>query len=124
MGAGLPNLVSMTRTPDIPDYLVGHMGGEFWNDYETHEKHSAMYRIANVKTPMQVIHGANVLRVPFTQGQEFFGALQRRGVPTEMVVYPRTGHGPSEPRFVMDVSLRILTWFDRHLGRKPATTDR
>src|SRR5690606_35203096 len=30
MGAGLPNLVSMTTTTDIPDYLVGHMGGEIW----------------------------------------------------------------------------------------------
>jgi dipeptidyl aminopeptidase/acylaminoacyl peptidase len=124
MGAGLPNLISMTTTTDIPDYLVSHMGGEFWNDYATYEKHSAIYRIANVKTPTQVIHGANDLRVPFTQGQEFYVALQRRGVPTEMVVYPRTGHGPSEPKFVMDVSLRILTWFDKHLGRRPTTTDR
>jgi dipeptidyl aminopeptidase/acylaminoacyl peptidase len=38
MGAGLPNLVSMTTTTDIPDYLVAHMGGEFWDDYEKYEK--------------------------------------------------------------------------------------
>ena len=116
MGAGLPNLISMTTTTDIQDYLVGHMGVEFWEDYERYERHSAMYHIANVVTPTQVIHGAQDLRVPFTQGQEFYRALDRRGVPTEMVVYPRTGHGPSEPKFVMDVSERILTWFRTHLG--------
>ena len=123
MGAGLPNLISMVSTTDIPDYLVAHFGGEFWDDYETYEKHSAMYRIANVTIPTQVIHGENDLRVPFTQGQEFYTALRRRGVPTEMVVYPRTPHGPREPKLLMDVSHRILKWFERFLDRGRPTTD-
>ncbi|MFC1660277.1 prolyl oligopeptidase family serine peptidase [Gemmatimonadota bacterium] len=119
MGAGLPNLVSMTTTTDIQDYLVAHLGGaEFWEDFEEYERHSAIYRIANVTTPTQVIHGAQDLRVPFTQGQEFYRALVRRGVPAEMVVYPRTPHGPQEPKFLMDVSERILTWFEQHLARE------
>lgn len=117
MGAGLPNLVSMTTTTDIPNYLVAHMGGEFWDDYETYEKHSAIYRIDKVQTPTQVIHGANDLRVPFTQGQEFYVALKRKGVSTEMVVYPRTPHGPREPKFLMDVSTRVLTWLDKFIER-------
>ncbi len=121
MGAGLPNLVSMTTTTDIQDYLVGHMGVEFWEDYERYERHSAIYHIANVTTPTQVIHGANDLRVPFTQGQEFYRALDRLGVPTEMIVYPRTPHGPREPKFVMDVSERILTWFEKHLRKDTVT---
>ena len=123
MGAGLPNLLSMTTTTDLGDYLVGHMGAEFWDDYATYEKHSAMYRIRNVTTPTQVIHGAQDLRVPFTQGQEFYTALDRRGVPTEMIVYPRTPHGPTEPKFVMDVTPRILSWFDRNLRNRKVTTD-
>jgi len=117
MGAGLPNLVSMVTTTDIPDYLVAHAGGkEVWEEYEEYEKHSAIYQIKNVKTPTQVIHGANDLRVPFTQGQEFYNALKRKGVDTEMVVYPRTPHGPQEPKFLMDVSPRIMTWFDKYLN--------
>jgi dipeptidyl aminopeptidase/acylaminoacyl peptidase len=115
MGAGLPNLVSMTTTTDIQDYLVAHMGAEFWDDYEVYERHSAMYRIANVTTPTQVIHGAEDLRVPFTQGQEFYRALGRRGIPTEMVILPRTPHGPTEPKLLMEVSERILRWFEFHL---------
>lgn len=121
MGAGLPNLVSMVHTTDIPNYLVAHMGGELWEDYEIYEKHSAMYHIKNVTTPTQVIHGAEDLRVPFTQGQEFYVALKRLGVPTEMIVYPRTPHGPREPKFLMDVSPRILAWFEKHLKRGAET---
>ena len=121
MGAGLPNLISMTSTTDISNYLVAHMGDEFWNDYKTYEKHSAIYRIKNVVTPTQILHGENDLRVPFTQGQDFYGALKRKGVSTEMVVYPRTPHGPREPKLLMDVSPRILTWLDKYINR---STDR
>ena len=123
MGAGLPNLVSMVTTTDIGDYLVGHMGGEYFDDYETYEKHSAIYHIKNVTTPTQVIHGALDLRVPFTQGQEFYTSLLRMGVDTEFVVYPRTPHGPREPKFLMDVSERILVWFNRYLRGPRPTAD-
>ena len=118
MGAGLPNLISMVTTTDISDYLVAHMGSEYWKDYATYEKHSAVYHIANVKTPTQVFHGQNDVRVPFTQGQEFYVSLKRLGVPTEMIVYPRTPHGPREPKFVKDVTPRILRWFDKYLRKK------
>ena len=124
MGAGLPNLVSMATTTDIGDYLVGHLGGEYFDDYETYEKHSAIYHIKNVTTPTQVIHGALDLRVPFTQGQEFYNSLVRLGVDTEMVVYPRTPHGPREPKFLMDVSERILVWFNKYLrGPRPTAEE-
>ena len=124
MGAGLPNLVSMVTTTDIGDYLVGHLGDEYFNDYETYEKHSAIYQIKNVTTPTQVIHGALDLRVPFTQGQEFYNSLMRLGVDTEMIVYPRTPHGPREPKFLMDVSERIVTWFEKYLRGPRPTADR
>lgn len=123
MGAGLPNLISMVSTTDIGDYLAGHMGGEYFDDYETYEKHSAVYHIKNVTTPTQVIHGAQDLRVPFTQGQEFYNSLTRLGVETEMIVYPRTPHGPREPKFLMDVSERIMTWFEKHLRKEPPKAD-
>ena len=117
MGAGLSNLISMVGTTDIPDYLVGHMGGEFWERYETYERHSAIYEIENVTTPTQVLHGVHDDRVPLGQGQEFYRALKRMDVPTELALYPRTPHGPQEPKLLMDVTPRIIAWFDRHLGR-------
>jgi dipeptidyl aminopeptidase/acylaminoacyl peptidase len=114
MGAGLPNLVSMVHTTDIPDYLVAHQGGkELWEDFESYMRHSAMFKLDKIVTPTQILHGEKDLRVPFGQGQEFYVALQRKGVPTEMAVYPRTPHGPREPKLLMDVTPRILAWFER-----------
>lgn len=118
MGAGLSNLVSMVGTTDIPYYLMAHLGGDYRNgNMETYERHSAVYRMDNVTTPTQIIHGQNDDRVPLSQGQEFYWALKEKGIDTEMVVYPRTPHGPREPKFIADVSNRIIKWFDNHLGR-------
>jgi dipeptidyl aminopeptidase/acylaminoacyl peptidase len=118
MGAGLSNLVSMVGTTDIPDYLLAHMGGPYWDgNMKTYERHSAIYHMDNVTTPTQIIHGTSDLRVPPGQGQEFYWALQETGVDSEMILYPRTGHGPTEPKFIADVSNQILRWFDKHLGR-------
>jgi dipeptidyl aminopeptidase/acylaminoacyl peptidase len=114
MGAGLPNLVSMVHTTDIPDYLVAHLGGsELWQDFEAYWRHSPMSRLDRIVTPTQVVHGQQDLRVPYGQGVELYVALDRKGVPTELVSYPRTPHGPREPKFLMDVSERILAWFER-----------
>ena len=45
---------------------------------------------------------------------QVYRALDRLGVDTEMIVYPRTPHGPREPKFLMDVSERILVWFEKY----------
>ena len=119
MGAGLSNLVSMVGTTDIPGYLMAHMGGPYWGgNMESYERHSAVYFMDDVVTPVQIIHGSNDLRVPLGQGQEFYWALQEKGIDSEMILYPRTGHGPTEPKFIADVSNQILRWFDHHLDRK------
>ncbi|MCG6956001.1 MAG: S9 family peptidase [Gemmatimonadetes bacterium] len=119
MGAGLPDLVPMSMTTDIQDYLVAHMGGkEPWEDFKDYHAHSAMYSITNAKTPLQILHGEEDFRVPTEQGFEFYRALKRLGVPTQMVVFPRTPHGPREPKLLMDVTPHILDWFDQWLGRK------
>lgn len=118
MGAGLSNLVSMVGTTDIPGYLLGHMGGPYWNgNMDTYERHSAVYFMDNVTTPTQIIHGSGDLRVPLAQGQEFYWALQEKGVDTEMILLPRTGHGPTEPKLIAEVSTQILKWFDKYIER-------
>lgn len=118
MGAGLSNLVSMVGTTDIPGYLMAHLGGPYWDgNMETYERHSAVYHMDNVVTPTQIIHGANDLRVPLGQAQEFYWALQELGVDSEMILLPRTGHGPTEPKLIAEVSNRILEWFDKYIER-------
>jgi dipeptidyl aminopeptidase/acylaminoacyl peptidase len=117
MGAGVSNLISMTGTTDIPRWQAGQMGGGFWDRQETYEANSPIYHVKSASTPTQILHSAEDDRVPPSQGREFYRALDRRGVPIEMVLYPRSGHVPHEPKLQMDVTPRIIDWFDEHLGR-------
>lgn len=117
VGAGVTNLMSFTGTADIPSFLPSYFGGEFWDRMDTYMKHSAVFHIKGVSTPTQVIHGLSDVRVPPSQGYEFYNALKRQGCPTEMIVYPRTPHGPLEPKFIQDIGERMIAWFNKHLGR-------
>jgi dipeptidyl aminopeptidase/acylaminoacyl peptidase len=60
-------------------------------------------------------HGQDDIRVPLSQGRELYNALKRQGVPVEMVIYPRQGHGISEPRLRLDVRRRAVAWLEHWL---------
>ncbi|MEF8817872.1 MAG: S9 family peptidase [Salinibacter sp.] len=117
MYAGMSNLISMVGTTDLPDAIFADMGGELWGRYDTYERHSPIYHVKNASTPTLIYHGAEDQRVPPSQGREFYRALKRQGVPTQLVLYPRQRHGFSEPKQSMDAMHRNLDWFDEHLGR-------
>src|SRR3546814_3183496 len=44
------------------------------------------------KTPMLVITGEKDFRIPYSQGLAAFTALQRRGVPSQLLVFPDENH--------------------------------
>lgn len=52
------------------------------------------------------------------QGYQLHRALQRLGVKTQMVTYPRQPHGFIEPKFIQNVGERVIDWFNSNLGRK------
>ena len=114
VGAGVTNLWSFTGTSDIPGFLPDYFGGEPWEQFQAFAKHSPITFIKNVKTPTLVLHGEADIRVPTSQGYEFYHALKTLGVTTKMVVYPRTQHGPREPKFVLDIAQRNIDWVEKY----------
>lgn len=117
IGAGISNLISWLGTTDVPDWQAANFNGPFWENMATYQENSAIYHVEDANTPTQVLHGARDERVPPSQGREFYRTLKRRGVPTEMVLYPRSPHAPREPKQQMDITPRMIRWFDQHLGR-------
>ncbi|HLX43417.1 MAG TPA: S9 family peptidase [Bryobacteraceae bacterium] len=115
-GAGLSNLISMWGTNDIPTVLDDYFDGTWFEQPDRYIKMSPLAHIANATTPELVLHGEADIRVPTSQGYEMYRALKRKGVATEMVVYPRTPHGPQEPKFVLDIMNRHMDWVAKYLG--------
>jgi dipeptidyl aminopeptidase/acylaminoacyl peptidase len=65
-----------------------------------------------------VIHSENDHRCPIEQGEQWFMALLRNGVPTEMLRFPGEGHELSRSGGVAHRKERfeaILDWHARHL---------
>jgi len=118
-GAAVTNLWSFTGTADIPTFIPDYFDGEPWQSFDKYAKHSPMRHVDRVTTPTLILHGEADLRVPISQSYELFTALKRRGVETEMVVYPRQPHGPTEPKFVLDVMQRHLELAKKYLGEAP-----
>ena len=64
-------------------------------------------------------------RVPPGQSMEMFRALKERGRTTELVLYPRAGHGFSEYYHLKDRLTRIRDWAVNHtLGSSWPTATR
>ncbi len=114
VGAGVSNLWSQTGTSDIRSNKISAFGAP-WDDLEIYLKHSPLRYVKAAATPTLILHGENDARVPISQGYELYYALKRLGVPTQMVVYPRTPHGPREPKFVMDIMRRHLAWMEKYV---------
>lgn len=115
IGAGITNHVSMYGTQDIPSVYEDYFGGPPWQFRDVYRKSSPIEYIDRVTTPTLLLHGERDDRVPVTQAYEFHRALQRRGIETKMIVYPRTPHGPNEPKFLQHIAEQHLEWALRFL---------
>ncbi|HMT08089.1 MAG TPA: S9 family peptidase [Pyrinomonadaceae bacterium] len=114
-GAPVTNLMSFNGTADIPAFVPDYFGGQSWEIPEVYAKHSAMFNIKGVTTPTLIQHGEADIRVPISQGYEFYNALKLQGVPTRMIVMPRQPHSPNEPRMHLITMQSNLDWFDKYL---------
>jgi len=98
--AGVYDKVSMYATEEL--WFEEHdMQGTPWTAAENYKKWAPSTYAAELgkyKTPTLVITGERDYRVPYTQSLEFFSALQRQGVPSELLVFPDEGHWILKPQ--------------------------
>jgi dipeptidyl aminopeptidase/acylaminoacyl peptidase len=119
-GAPVTNLMSFNGTADIPAFIPDYFGGQFWENPEIYAKHSPMFNVKGVSTPTLIQHGDADIRVPISQGYEFYNALKAQGVPVRMIVLPRQPHGPNEPKMQLAAMQANLDWFEKYLGNSSA----
>jgi dipeptidyl aminopeptidase/acylaminoacyl peptidase len=115
--ASVSNLISFYGTSLYQDLIHAEFGGFPWDDYETLWRWSPLRYVNAVQTPVLFIHGEQDYDVPLAQAEEMYQSLRRRGINTELVIYPREGHGLREPRHRADALERTVSWFDRFLRR-------
>ena len=116
VGAAITNWISFTGTSEI-EHENSLVHWNLW-PYEHHElawERSPMANTQGSTTATLVVHGQQDTRVPPGQGKELYRALRHAGTTTELVLYPREGHGLGERAHQIDFANRFLDWFDEHV---------
>jgi dipeptidyl aminopeptidase/acylaminoacyl peptidase len=85
-----------------------------WDDQQTYWEHSPISLVGHVTTPTMVVVGQLDLRTPYTEGEQFYQALQLRGIPTELYEEPGAYHGFIRPSQFAQEQTAIIAWFDRY----------
>jgi dipeptidyl aminopeptidase/acylaminoacyl peptidase len=113
---GISNLLSFNYMSYYHDYLAVEFGAypHQGNLMDFLWERSALKHVANVKTPVMLIHGENDNNVPIAESEQFYIALKDVGVETIMVRYPREGHGLRETGHLIDLMDRSITWYKKY----------
>ena len=87
-----------------------------WEDPMGYWQRSPLSLVGNVKTPTLVVVGSEDYRTPDSEAEQYYTALQLRGVPTAFVKVPGASHGgiASRPSQSAAKASAILAWFDRY----------
>jgi len=112
VSAGAVDYASFWAQSDIHQYRQYDWGGLPWQARESYQRQSPITYIDRAKTPTLVLVGRNDPRVPYPQSQQLYEALRVKGVPTQLVSYPREGHSIRETRHRADWLMRQRAWFD------------
>jgi dipeptidyl aminopeptidase/acylaminoacyl peptidase len=72
--------------------------------------------VGYVTTPTLVVVGGEDYRTPVSDSEQYYEALQLRGVPTALVKVPGASHGglAARPSQSAAKASAILAWFDRY----------
>ena len=91
-----------------------------WENRDLWEELSPFNDVDQVETPTLVMGGEKDWNVPIQNSEQLYQALRRRGIPTELVVYPGQPHGIGVPSYQLDRRKRWLAWYDRWVKGEPA----
>lgn len=72
-------------------------------------------KLGSVTTPTLVMGGKEDWNVPIQNSEQLYQVLKRRGIDTQLVVYPGEHHGFRRPSFQVDRYKRFLGWFKKYV---------
>ena len=93
------------------------MGGLPWQEGTDYDKWSPARLVANFKTPTLIIHGEHDYRLPYTQGLQYFSALQRQKVPSRLLFFPDEDHWVQKPQNAQLWWKTVHEWLETYLKK-------
>jgi dipeptidyl aminopeptidase/acylaminoacyl peptidase len=85
-------------------------GGPQYQRPENYEKYNPINHVKDWRVPMLIIAGQKDYRIPYTQGVAAFTALQRRGIPSRLLVFPNENHWVLRPSNSVQWHREVERW--------------
>ena len=115
----LSNWAVFFGTSDIGTFFTrDHIGAAPWENLDEVMRHSPISYVANIHTPLLIIHSDNDLRCPISEGEQVFAALKYLGRDTKFVRFEEQTHDLSRnghPRSRVIRLNEILDWYGKHI---------
>jgi dipeptidyl aminopeptidase/acylaminoacyl peptidase len=112
---GVYNIESMYGATEELWFPEWEFKGTPWTNPELYAKWSPNRFAGSFNTPCLIVQGELDFRVPVAEGLQFFTALQRRGVPSELLYFPDEGHFVLKPLNAEFWWKTLHAWFARYL---------
>jgi len=94
-----------------------HGGHPYYETPDQFEKWNPVNYVAKWKTPQLVITSEGDFRIPYTQGIAAFTALQRRDIPSRLLVFPGGSHWVQSPKESRQWYREVLGWMGKWTGK-------
>jgi dipeptidyl aminopeptidase/acylaminoacyl peptidase len=91
--------------------------GTPWSNPASYAKVNPIEFVGNWKTPMLVVHGMKDFRIPYSEGLATFTTLQRKGVPSKLLLFPDENHWVLKPANSIQWHDTVLGWLDQWLKK-------
>ncbi len=102
------------------EHTQSRIGGTLWEKPLHYIENSPIFSIPKVKTPLLIMHNDHDGAVPWYQGIEYFVAMRRLQKPCWMLSYNDEAHNLKRRANRMDLSIRMMQFFDYYLKGEPA----
>jgi dipeptidyl aminopeptidase/acylaminoacyl peptidase len=93
-----------------------HGGHPYYEAPGEYERWNPVNFVQNWSTPQLVITSENDFRIPYTQGIAAFTALQRRDIPSRLLVFPDENHWVLKPKNSIQWYDEVFGWMNRWMG--------
>ncbi len=116
-GAGVFDMTIQWGEEDTPGHVINYLEGLPWKQPAEYQKTSPLYQLQDTFRTATLIHvGEQDERVPVTHSRTLHRALHHYvKAPTELVIYPGTGHGLTQYHHRLAKLKWDQAWFEKYL---------
>ena len=114
---GVYNLESMYGTTEELWFPEWENGGTPWENRGLYKKWSPSEFVQDFRTPMLIVQGGMDFRVPEGQAFELFTALQKMGIESKFIYFPKETHFVLKPQNAKFWWKTIFDWYEKHTVR-------